>query len=85
MHEVGGKLYKLRVRDAAATVMLSGLKPTASASEILQLAVDKHHACNSRLQRTTYMLLYHDQRPVYTLPAGDQPFRLPAVHCKIVF
>ena len=68
MREVRGQLCK--VRGAAATVMLSGLKPAASAAEILQLAVEKHYACDSRLQRTTYILLYHDQKPVECLPGG---------------
>jgi len=56
--------------------MLSGLKPTATASEILQLAVEKHYACDSRLQRTQYMLLYHDQQQVQFLPGGQEPFAL---------
>jgi len=48
MHEVGGKLCK--VRGAAATIMLCGIKPTATAPEILQLAVDKHYASDTRLR-----------------------------------
>ena len=74
MRQVGDRLCK--VRGAASTVMLSGLKPSATASEILQLAVEKHCASDSRLQRTQYILLYHDQQQVEFLPGGQEPFTL---------
>jgi len=74
MHEVGGKLCK--VRGAAATIMLSGIQPTATAPEILQLAVDKHYASDTRLRRTDYVLLYHDQQPVIHIPGGQEQFTL---------
>jgi len=47
------------------------IKPKATAHEILQLAVHKHYASDTRLRRTDYMLLYHDQQPVIHIP-GDQ-------------
>jgi len=37
---------------------------------------EKHYACDSRLHRTTYILLYHDQKPVESLSCGQQPFTL---------
>jgi len=74
MRQVGDRLCK--VRGAAATGMLTELKPSATAPEILKLAVDKHYACDNRLLRTDYMLLYHDQQEVKFLPGGQEPFTL---------
>jgi len=74
MRQVGATLCKLR--GAAATVMLTGLKPSAPAPEILKLALDKHYASDKRLLRTDYMLLYHDQQEVKFLPGGQEAFTL---------
>jgi len=74
MHLVSKQLKK--IRGASCTIKVDR---TSTADNILQLAVEKHCACNWYLSRDSdYILSYPDGRPVETLPTSHQPFTLAA-------
>lgn len=74
MRAVGSAFQKIR----GTTVVIS-VSPEATAAVILQLAVDKHCACDSSLSRSTgYKLLYPDATLVQYIPGTVEEFTLAA-------
>lgn len=72
MYAFRGQLKKVR----GQTVMLL-VDPSATADDILPLAVDKHCACDWNLSRTAqYKLLYPDGQLVRHVPGSTEPFTL---------
>jgi hypothetical protein len=66
-----GKLKVIRGTRVALTVVA-----TATARDILPLAVEKLRACDSSLPRTTYKLLYPDGKLVEHVPLSNETFTL---------
>jgi len=72
MRAVGSGLQKIR----GVTVMISA-SPEATAADILQVAIDKHCVCDSKMSRSTgYKLLYPDATVVQYIPGTVEEFTL---------
>ena len=82
MHLVSKQLKK--IRGASCTIKVDR---TSTADNILQLAVEKHCACNWYLSRDSdYILSYPDGRPVETanIPSAIHPGGIQRFHGQAV-
>lgn len=66
-----GHLQKIR----SSTVVISAF-PSATAEELLHLAVEKHLACDRSLPRINYRLIYPDGTEVRSIPGTEDCFSL---------
>jgi len=71
MRELSGGLQRVR----GSTLMVT-VDPAATAAAILDIAVQKHRACDWTVIDTQYDLLYPDGQLVQCLPGTQEPFTL---------
>lgn len=71
IHYNRGCLKKVRSLTLSVTV-----NPTATVDELIDLAAQKHRACDNSLPRVAFYLLFPNGQRVICIPENDEPFSL---------